>query len=409
MKYGKISLIFIFALLISCSGGKAVKDSQGNDMRGRAEGWAKIYDDDMALARDRALDDARKKLVEKILGRTVTGKSIVENYRLVSAIFEAKTFGLVRDEVIVKEWREGDIFKVIIEGTVEPAAIDDIITKALKDYGRPKFMVLLTETIDGKKSSPGNTETEYIIYNIMGNAGFEFVDADTVKGLMKREKSRMATVMKGAINDDIKEFLLDKVGAEVIITGEALVTDQTKLVQKNEDIKDMLKGMTSMSAIVRLKAIDVYTGKILTADSTQAPAIHIDPATAAKNALEANLKKTLGKKDSNGRIESGPFINTMAIKFVEATTHRQINVAVAGLEYSDMTKFRNEISHRIRGVQEVISKGQTGAYASLEVYFAGKTTDFADELAAKSQNLGFEVKIIDSYPNRLRITAKRIK
>ena len=404
-----VTIILLYALILSCAGTKEKKETDTDALRGRAEGWAKIYDNDTALARDRALDDARKKLVEKILGRTVSGKSIVENYRLVSAIFEAKTFGLVKDEVIVKEWQEGTLYKIILEGTVEPAAIDDVIKKAIKDYGRPNFIVLVTETIDGKKIAPGFTETEIIIQNIMGNAGFTFVDSETVKGLMKRERARMTKIMRGSITGDIQEFLLDSVGAEVVITGVTRVTDQTKLINKNEDIKNMLQDMTSMSAIVQMKAIDVYTGEILTAVSEQAPGIHIDPATAAKKAIEADMKKILGKEDDSGRLKSGPFINTIARKFVEATTHRKINVAVGGLNYNDMTKFRNEISHRIRGVQEVVSKGHTGKYANLEIYFAGKTTDFTDELVAKSGNLGFNIEILDSFPNRIRIKATRIK
>ena len=165
-----VTIILLYALILSCAGTKEKKETDTDALRGRAEGWAKIYDNDTALARDRALDDARKKLVEKILGRTVSGKSIVENYRLVSAIFEAKTFGLVKDEVIVKEWQEGTLYKIILEGTVEPAAIDDVIKKAIKDYGRPNFIVLVTETIDGKKIAPGFTETEIIIQNIMGES-----------------------------------------------------------------------------------------------------------------------------------------------------------------------------------------------------------------------------------------------
>ena len=74
-----------------------------------------------------------------------------------------------------------------------------------------------------------------------------------------------------------------------------------------------------------------------------------------------------------------------------------------------MTKFRNALAQRIRGAQEVLARGQSGKYAVLDVYFAGKSSQFADELSAKSENFGFAVEILDSYPNRLIIKAQRIK
>jgi hypothetical protein len=58
-------------------------------------------------------------------------------------------------------------------------------------------------------------------------------------------------------------------------------------------------------------------------------------------------------------------------------------------------------------VKTVTSKGQAGKMAKVEVLFAGKTNDFADELLAKAPNFGFELKVTESYPNKLVLTAKK--
>ncbi|HOO72677.1 MAG TPA: hypothetical protein PK926_13015 [Spirochaetota bacterium] len=398
-------ILLLVAFMLSCAGGRVKDKSAATDsQRGRAEGWAKIFDDDTALARDRALEDARKKLVEKMLGTTISGKKIVENYRLVSSIIEAKMSGLVRDEVVVKEWQEGSIYKVVIEGTVEPAAVDDIVKKAIADYGRPKFLLLIEETVEGKKSAPGFTETELVIQNMMGDAGFDFVDNATVKTLMQKEKSRMNRAIRGDVASDVRDLLLNKNGAEVVITGTTEVSDQSKILG-DYNIKDM----KSKSAIIRLKAVDVYTGSILVTASKQAAGLHINDETAAKYAIGNALKQIVGSEDENGLFKSGPFINSIAAKFIQATSRRQIVVNVAGLDYKDMTKFRNDITQRIRGVQEVISKGQSGKYANLEVYFAGRTTDFTDELVFKAEKFGFSIEILDTYPNSVTLKAQRIK
>jgi hypothetical protein len=399
-------LLFAGLLVLASCGSGPVRDRAGgvDENRGRAEGWARIFDEDTALARDRAIDDARRKLIEKLLGTTISGRKVVENFRLVSSIVEAKMFGLVRDERIVKEWQEGSLFKVIIEGTVEPSAVDDVVRKVLKDYGRPRFLLLIEESIEGAASSPGFTETEMLIQNIMGEAGFSFIDNTTVQKLMKDEGARMKRALQGDVARDVQDLLLDRYGAEVVIVGTAVVADQSAVLEEYN-----VQNMKSKSAIIKLKAVDVYTGAILASDSRQAPGLHINGQTASKYAIENALRLIVGKKKDDGSLESGPFINTIARNFVEATSHRQISMSVAGLDYRDMTAFRNALSQRIRGVQEVLARGQSGKFARIDVYFAGKATDFIDELVAKSEKIGFSVEILESYPSRVTMKARRLQ
>ncbi len=77
--------------------------------------------------------------------------------------------------------------------------------------------------------------------------------------------------------------------------------------------------------------------------------------------------------------------------------------------YKGVKKFRNQISNRVRGVQKVLDKGRIGRASKLEVYFAGKTTDFLDELQAKSDKMGFNVTIKENFPNKAILNVKLIK
>jgi hypothetical protein len=166
--------------------------------------------------------------------------------------------------------------------------------------------------------------------------------------------------------------------------------------------------MKSKSAIIRVKALDVYTGRILATISRNAPGIHIESSTASKKAIENALKKILGKKNRDtDKFETGKFINSIVKKFVKAASAREINELITGLDYKGLTKFRNNVSQRIRGVSKVISKGQIGRAARVMVYFAGKTNDFTDELLAKAGNMGFEINIKETFPNKIVMTAKQ--
>ncbi|MBN2403088.1 MAG: hypothetical protein JXN64_11900 [Spirochaetes bacterium] len=397
-------MIAIMFGLLSCGGGKSdgsqVKKSPENSMRGQETGYGTIYDNDRALARDRAIDDAMNKLVKKILGTTVSGRAIVEDFALIESIVEAQSTGMVRNWKILKEGAEQGTWVVTIEGEVYPQAVNDTIEATLRNYGRPKFMVLVRETFEGKANAPGSTVTELTMMDIMGRAGFEFVDAAVTQELMRKEKAKMTKAMTGAIGEDVQNILLADIGAEVIITGDVKTSDQSHAIAAYS------KNMKSKSAIVNIKAVDVYTGRILASTSTNQPAVHIDNDTASKMAVQRCLQSVLGKTDeSTGQFVSGPFMNQITRKFLESATRRMIMMNIAGLNYNDLTKFRNQIEHRVRGINKVYTRGQAGKYSKIEVEFAGKTTDLADELKAKGPNLGFQIEIKETYPNRIMLTA----
>lgn len=406
-----LSFILLTAFA-SCGGGKSVKEDKSSSKkqssqqnRGQETGYATIFDNDTALARDRATDDAKSKLVKKVLGENISGTSLMENYELVANIVEAKSYGLVKNVEIIKKWQEGTEYFVTIEGTVEPSVVEDAIEDALNRYGRPKFMVLVKETFNGKDNIPGFTETEMLVQEIMGNSGFQFVDAAMTQELMKREKAKMQKAVSGSVSEDVQDLLLDDAGAEVIIVGTAETKAQGAATLQRMGATEM----KSRSAIIRIKAIDVYTGDILASTSKQAPGLHIEDETASKKAIEAALKQILGKTDDDGKFAAGPFMETIVKKFVKAANAREIKVLIAGLEANDLRTFRDQVSNRIRGVSQVMEKGRVGKAARLEVLFAGKTPDFEQELTAKANAMGFDIDVKSSRPNKLEIVAKKIK
>ncbi len=416
MKKGFILALSFILLTVfaSCGGGKNVKDdsSSGSSSkkssqqnRGQETGYATIFDNDTALARDRATDDAKSKLVKKVLGENISGTSLMEDYELVSNIVEAKSYGLVKNVQIIKKWQEGTEYFVTIEGTVEPSVVEDAIEDALNRYGKPKFMVLVKETFNGKENIPGFTETEMLVQEIMGNSGFQFVDAAMTQELMKREKAKMTKAVSGTVSEDVQDLLLDDAGAEVIIVG----TAETKAQGAATLQKMGATEMKSRSAIIRIKAIDVYTGDILASTSKQAPGLHIEDETASKKAIENALKQIVGKTDDEGKFAAGPFMETIVKKFVKAANAREIKVLIAGLDANELRNFRDQVSNRIRGVSQVMEKGRVGKAARLEVLFAGKTPDFEQELTAKANAMGFDIDVKSSRPNKLEIIAKKIK
>lgn len=402
-----IFVILFAAMMMYCGGGgqRGTRQSTpaNSEMVGEADGIAMIFDGDKALARDRAIDDAMNKLVKSKLGTTVEGRSLVQDFALVESIVEAKSTGMVKNWTVVKERSEVDAYFVTIKGEVFPAAVNDTIEATIKNYGRPKFMVLIKETFDGAANNPGETVTEHTMMDIMGNSGFEFVDAAMTQQLIKKERRTMGQAINGTINEDVQELLLDDLGAEVIIIGTAKTTDQTAA------ISGYSRNMKSKQANIQLKAIDVYTGRILASKVHNAPAVHIDADTASKNAIMNCLgsKNMLGRKDEDDKFVSGDFMNQITRQFLKSATGRMIMLTVSGLNYNDMTKFREAIQGRVRGVSKVYPRGQVGTAAKIEVEFAGKTHDLAQELSAKADKFGFSIEIKEQKPNKISLTARK--
>ncbi|HOM88911.1 MAG TPA: DUF6175 family protein [Spirochaetota bacterium] len=395
----------IIVALVACGGAqKQQKPSKtACEMCGEADGFAAIFDNDTALARDRAIDDAMNKLVKMKLGTSIEGRTVVEDYALVESIVEAKSTGMVRNWKVIKEGAQEGAYTVRIYGEVYPQAVNDTIEATLKNYGRPKFMILINETFEGQKHEPGFTVTELTMMEIMQNAGFEFVDAATVQQLIKKDKAKMMQAMIGRVGGAVQELLLDDVGAECIIVGDVTTTDQSNVLQQYS------ANMKSKQAILNLKAIDVYTGSILASTSTNMPGAHINAEAASKKAIQSALVKILGSTDEEtGKFKSGPFMNQITKKFLLAATHRMITLNIVGLDYNDLTKFRDILQNRIRGIQKVYVRGQAGKQSKIDVEFAGKTTDLADELVGKASSIGFKIEVKETYPNKIMLIAQKL-
>ena len=399
MKKNRAIPIIILIFSIACSGGKQIQLSESipeHVYRGQATGNATIFANDVASAKDRAVNDAQNKLVLQILKETVAGRSLEQDFILVSNIIKAKSFELVKDYSIIKDWQERGVYFATIEGAVEVAVVEDAMDSILNTYGRPNFMVLIKETFEGKKNVPGFTEIEMIIQQQMENSGFRFVDSSTIQTLSNSNKSVMNNAINGIVNENDRNVLLNTIGAEVLIIGTVATHDQSTAMD--------LDDMRLKHAIVRLRAIDLYTGRVVAAANQNAPGMHTEDAAASRAAIANIIKHILGRHDPDtGKFVNGVFLLRIVNAFLKATNERKINLEITGLGLEDLTKFRNALLTKIRGVNSVVLRNRSGNITRFEVSFGGKTNDLANSLLA---DIGFNIKINESHPNRLVIHAE---
>src|SRR5262245_25397452 len=70
------------------------------------EGFAAVVNNDIAQARDKAIDDAKRKAVEQVAGSQVSSESISENFQLVSDKIYARASGFVKNYSISSELKD---------------------------------------------------------------------------------------------------------------------------------------------------------------------------------------------------------------------------------------------------------------------------------------------------------------
>src|SRR5688572_5551513 len=70
------------------------------------EGVAAVVNNDVAIARDRAIDDAKRKAVEQVAGAQVSSESITENFQLVEDKIYSRAAGFVKNYKILSELKD---------------------------------------------------------------------------------------------------------------------------------------------------------------------------------------------------------------------------------------------------------------------------------------------------------------
>src|SRR5687767_15807724 len=101
------------------------------------EGVAAVVNNDVAIARDRAIDDAKRKAVEQVAGAQVSSESITENFQLVEDKIYSRAAGFVKNYKILSELKdEGGVYRVKIKANVDTKAVADNLDQIFQEIGR---------------------------------------------------------------------------------------------------------------------------------------------------------------------------------------------------------------------------------------------------------------------------------
>jgi len=352
------------------------------------KGEAAILNNDKLAAKDKALDDAKRKAVEQVTGVIVSSESLSQNFELISDNIYTKAKGYISKYTVVKEGldpKDKNVYFVEIKATVSKDKLEKDISAIqvlYKSMGKPKFLLMIAEQNFGEKTASGwwsNVKTttssiEATVISVLGKKGFKFVDEKT---LQKKVKSYSSFKNMDAVT--AKDILSINTlhSADYVIYGKVVVT-VTKSSFQNKSV-GVARGTLK---IVKSSNGEIVDTIIIKANNNNAGANEIE---AAEKAFA-----DFGKQASNK-------VEAVILKHwqKQVNSSREISVKIKGLKYS---KYKNLKSHllEMRGVKSVENFKMQNKIASMRVNYKGTSNQLLDLITNKPlKGLKLELETIN--------------
>jgi hypothetical protein len=359
-----------------------------------SKGEAAILNNDKAMARDKALEDAQRKAVESAVGTMISSETVTENYQLISDRILSKADGYVRKFKITNERAEENVYIVEISAEVTTGKLSsdlDGLQNLLRRKGMPKIIVMVAEQnvgIDHPQywwgpqgiTSLDMRVVENTLMEKMREKGFTFVDPEVLSG------KKSVTTPIAFLSDKQARNVAKVTDAELILVGKAVA----------QDIGETMEGtrLRSARAEVSVRAINTDNGEIIAIASSEAVVPNISSKAAGSQALKKASQKL-----------ADDIVDKIAKKWVSDTTgSNRIRMTVTGISNNKMlSKFVSVLQEQVRGIKEVHQQSLRTGTAMLDVMLSGDTRSMATELEAKNFGGGFKIEVEEVLPNAIKV------
>ncbi|MBK8012036.1 MAG: hypothetical protein IPK13_11865 [Deltaproteobacteria bacterium] len=257
----------------SVSGGAAYAEPTGVSNQPKkkvvVEGWGNIVEANVADARSKAIHDAQKKAIEISAGVHVRSMMTDDSFSVlrgnneqfaqaIQQKIEITSDGFVSDYSVLKEWVEGNTYKVELEVEVNDVALMRelaFLARRLSGARFPKIMFLLQEEYTDQAGQTGvvfEPTFQAHLEDAFLARGFDLVAQDQIKKLRAEE----AEVFDDIITDENKaaKYAMGY-GAEYVITGTARV--------RHTSFDDLGQKEHHGHAELYIRAVDASTAGVI--------------------------------------------------------------------------------------------------------------------------------------------------
>ncbi len=207
--------------------------ANAQDMRKVGDNLVEVIVSGQGTDKQEAERDAKRKAVERGAGTYINSQSETRDFVLVRDTILTRSTGFLQSFKILSSSEDEDIWTVKIRAVVSIQGIMDawgVTTNLLKQMGRPKVMVFVSEKIRRqdlvdrvtgrrveKVEAVGNSTVQARIENLLLKSGFLLVDKNQIKTI--NTKDLEAASQEG--NAAKMAAIAKRFGAQLFITGSA--------------------------------------------------------------------------------------------------------------------------------------------------------------------------------------------
>lgn len=345
-----------------------------------ALGIGYIINGDKAKARDDAIRDAQRNAVEQVSGTLVHSESEIENFMLKKDEILTRTQGYITEYKILKEkMGEDDMtYEVTIQAQVslEPILNDFVEMNIIRQIGR--VMIIIEEKKDGAVVDGRTAET--VVTKAFKERHFTCVDPQFTEQL--RQTQKMTAIQNGNYQEAVA--IAANFGAEVLIVGEAIMTNQERKIY-NTTVNQM---MTTINARV-IKTDNAHLVALGTAEAMNGLGNEHEALKMAADTLAVHL------------------IPDIIFALYEEKTSKKLNVTISPLTFNQKTEFTDFLKYQIRGFEAIDTQTFQNETLMLVINTEGEDGNtFAHEFEQKKEALSFSASITTASPYQIRINVE---
>jgi hypothetical protein len=392
----KQHLVVVLLVLWGLLGFDVVSQGQEAEQAGPLEviGTGIIRRDDVAKARDEAIEHGLWHAVQEGVGLLIPPASVVSRFQLLNDQVYSRTDEFIHDYKVLTESKSGRYYRVVVRTTL----FMDTLRDKLQNIGilvtnseMPSILFLLSEKNVGEASTRYSwgqdpfaklpLAVEDTVSRYMRDKGFVILNPGT---LLTEESNLEPQYAYPELSDERAIGMAQQVDADVVILGKAVARFSGNVFGTD---------MKSIEATLSVRALRADNGMAIGSSETTGAAVHANEVVAGTEALTiaaSNLAEDLNRQVAAGwSRDSGQTV--------------LVELAVQGIkEYVDFVKFRKILRNEIRGVKNVYLRAIKAGEAKMDVDLHGNTRALADELMLKNFE-GFGVNIFEVVQNAIRL------
>ena len=352
------------------------------------EGTGVVIENNIALARDNAVNDALRKAVEQAVGMFVSSERMVESYQIIDEGIYSKARSYIQNYRVVNENPDESNYVVKVRATVSLGSIGNDLQSMgvlMVRQEMPRIMVVIAEQNVGQQY-PSNrwvstelTISEDVIKSKFLERGFTFVDNMALTDEIDIEKS---------CSDEYTVSLGKRKDAELVIVGKALA-------RYSGDVAGTT--MKSFRANITAKVIRTDNGVVIASANAQGSAINVDDLTGGSEAIDKAARQLAillrSQVIDKWQKEVGSTkIVTMTVRRIESC--------------SDFVRFVEALKTKIRGIKNIFPRRMASGIVKFDLNIQGNVQSLADKLAAKNFS-DFSLEITNISRNSIELNLSK--